>query len=211
MLTRPPRLLGACLVPLLAALLCGAAIGAAAGPKATLQRLNGSVDKLLRKKVTADSPEEKAIKNEVKLLAAELLDYGELTKRALGEHWDKMKPAVRTDFVATLKDLIERNYIKQLKTNLDYEVIYGEESLQGEEARVNSTVKIRTKGKSAEAIIEYRMLRKDGKWMVYDVVTDELSLVRNYRSQFQRIIGQSGYDGLLQRMKKKQAEQFAQE
>lgn len=188
-----------------------AATSSPGGPRATLLRLNGSVDKLLRKKVAAGSPEEKTIKNDVKQLAGELLDYGELTRRALGEHWDKMKPAQRTDFVATLKELIERNYIKQLKTNLDYDVSYGDEELKGEEAQVNSTVKIRTKGKSTEAIIEYRMVRKDGRWMVYDVVTDELSLVRNYRSQFQRIIGQSGYDGLLQRMKTKLKEQDSKE
>jgi phospholipid transport system substrate-binding protein len=180
-----------------------AALGAAAGPRATLQRLNGSVDRQLRKKLPAGSPEEGKVKDEVKQLAAELLDYGELTKRALGEHWDKLTPKQRADFVATLKDLIERNYVKQIRTNLDYEVSYGEEKLAGDEARVSSTVKVKTKGKVTEALIEYRMIRRDGRWMVYDVITDELSLVRNYRSQFQRIIGQAGYDGLLQRMKKK--------
>ncbi|MCS6916042.1 MAG: ABC transporter substrate-binding protein [Myxococcales bacterium] len=196
-----------CLAPwVLAVLLVGSTALAGpggTGPKATLQRLNGSVDRLLRKKVPPGSEEEKRIKNDVKQLAAELLDYGELTRRALGEHWDKMKPALRTDFVGTLRELIERNYVKQLRTNLDYDVLYGEEKIEGDEARVGSIVKVQTKGKISEAVIEYRMIRRDGKWMVYDVITDELSLVRNYRSQFQRIIAQQGYDGLLQRMKKK--------
>src|SRR5437667_397861 len=57
--------------------------------------------------------------------------------------------------------------------------------------------------KKTEALIEYLMLKTNERCMVYDVVTDELSLVRNYRSQFQRIIGQQGYPGLLERMKKK--------
>lgn len=199
---------------------------AALGPKATLQRLNGAVDKQLRQKTEPGSAEEKKSKEEVKQRASELLDYAELTKRALGEHWEKMPAAKRDEFVKTLQELIERNYIKQLRTNLDYEVSYGDEQIEQPaqpggkaEAKVTTTIKIATRGKSTSALIEYRMIRHDpaaaaaggakdaGQWMVYDVITDELSLVRNYRSQFQRIIASSGYDGLLSRMKTKLAEE----
>lgn len=197
-----------------------AAYAAAIGPKATLQRLNGAVDKLLRQKTESGSAEEKRIKEEIKERASELLDYAELTKRALGEHWEKMPPAKRDEFVVTLRQLIERNYIKQLRTNLEYEVTYGDEVVDqesgGKEARVSTTIKIATRGKSTTAPIEYRMIRHEaGKepqhWMVYDVVTDELSLVRNYRTQFVKIIGAQGYDGLLSRMKTKLAEELAAE
>src|SRR5437879_2752996 len=191
--------LAPCLLTCLLALAAPAGAAPGPGPKATLQRLNGEVDKLLRKKVAEGSPEETRIKNDVKKLAAELLDYTELARRAMGEHWDKLKPAQRKDFSATLRELIERNYVKQLRTNLNYQVIYGDEKIDGSEARVTTTVKIETKGRSTDALIEYRMLQSAGKWMVYDVITDELSLVRNYRSQFQRIIGQQGYDGLISR------------
>lgn len=189
-------------------LLATVAAAPAAGPKATLQRLNSDVDKRLRANPVPGSAEDTRIKNEVKEFASELLDYNELCKRALGEHWDKMPPAQRTDFVATLKELIERNYVKQLKTNLDYQVTYGDESIDGNEARVTTTIKIATKGKATEALIDYRMIKetagpKGERWMVYDVITDELSLVRNYRTQFQRIISGQGYDGLLTKMKTK--------
>lgn len=191
-------LLCLCLAPPLAR------AAAVAGPKATLQRLNGDVDKLLRKKVAAGSPEENQIKQEVKRLAAELLNYEELGKRALGEHWAKLTPKQQTDFIASFKELIERNYIKQLRTNLDYEVKYGEETQDGDEAKVTTTIKLQTKGKPTEALVEYRLLRGSaGRWTVYDVITDELSLVRNYRSQFKTIIGQQGYEGLIKRIKEK--------
>ena len=194
--------------PALLGTLPAAAAATASGPKSTLQRLNGDVDKRLRQKTVAGSAEDTRLKNEVKELASELLDYGELCKRALGEHWDKMPVAQRTDFVATLKELIERNYVKQLKTNLDYQVTYGDELIEGSEAKVTTNVKIATKGRATEALIEYRMINQAtgptaGKWMVYDVITDELSLVRNYRTQFQRIITGQGYDGLLNKMKTK--------
>jgi phospholipid transport system substrate-binding protein len=180
-----------------------AAAALPSGPKQTLQRLNSAEDKLLRAKTEPGSDEDKRVKNEIKQRASELLEYSELCKRALGEHWDKMTEKQRTEFVATLKDLIERNYVKQLRTNLDYEVSYGDEEVNGSEAKVLTTIKIRTKGKATDAAIEYRMIKTDHGWMVYDVITDELSLVRNYRSQFQRIIGQQGYDGLINKMKNK--------
>ncbi len=160
-------------------------------------------------KTEPGSAQEKSVKEEVRQRASELLDYTELCKRALGEHWGKMTPKQRTDFVDTLKELIERNYIKQLRTNLDYAVTYGDETREGAEARVTTTIKIATKGKSTSATIDYRMIQNGDSWMVYDVITDELSLVRNYRSQFQRLIASNGYDGLITRMKNKLAEEKA--
>lgn len=181
------------------------------GPKATLQKLNGDVDKLLRAKTVPGSDEEQRVKNEIKERASELLDYAELCKRALGEHWAKMPAKQRDEFVATLRDLIERNYVKQLRTNLDYDVKYGEEEITKDEAKVITTLKLQTKGKSTTATIDYRLIQHDKRWMVYDVITDELSLVRNYRSTFVRIINSSGYDGLLNKMKTKLTEERARD
>lgn len=181
------------------------------GPRATLQKLNGDVDKLLRAKTVPGSDEEQRVKNDIKQRASELLDYSELCKRALGEHWGKMPEKQRTEFVATLRDLIERNYVKQLRTNLDYDVKYGEEEITKDEAKVITTLKLQTKGKSTTATIDYRLIQHDKRWMVYDVITDELSLVRNYRSTFVRIINSSGYDGLLNKMKTKLTEERARD
>jgi phospholipid transport system substrate-binding protein len=189
-----------------------AATAVPASPKATLQRLNGSCERLLRMKTEPGSTEENRVKVEIKQFASELLDYTELCKRALGEHWAKMPEDKRLDFVATLKELIERNYIRQLRTNLDYVVNYGEESIDAKEAKVATALRLATKGKVTEVQIDYRLIQQpDGSWKVYDVITDELSLVRNYRTQFQRIIGGNNYDGLLSRMKSKLAEDKASE
>lgn len=186
-----------------------AAVTPASGPKATLMRLNGDVDKLLRKKTVAGSEDEKQTKQTIKERASELIDYTELGKRALNEQWAKLSAKQQTEFIDTFKELIERNYVKQLRTNLSYDVKYGDEVMEpaGSEAKVTTTIRIDTKGKATEALIEYRMLKHGDAWMVYDIITDELSLVRNYRSQFQRIMNGSGYDGLLTKMKTKLAEE----
>ena len=176
----------------------------AAGPMATLKQKNGEVDKLLRLKVDKGSPAEKKQKEDIKQLAAGLLDYDELSQRALAAHWDKLTPAQRTDFVATLKELIERNYVKQLRSNLDYQVQYKNEENGGAEATVTTVVKVKSPGKSTDAEIIYKMKKKDPDgWRVWDVVTDEVSLVRGYRTQFNKIITEQSYDALIKKMKSK--------
>jgi phospholipid transport system substrate-binding protein len=175
----------------------------AAGPMATLKQKNGEVDKLLRQKVDKGSPAEKKQKEEIKQLAAGLLDYDELSQRALAAHWDKLTPAQRTDFVSTLRELIERNYVKQLRSNLDYQVQYKNEENGGAEATVTTIVKVKSPGKSTDAEIIYKMKKDPDGWRVWDVVTDEVSLVRGYRTQFNKIITEQSYDALIKKMKSK--------
>jgi phospholipid transport system substrate-binding protein len=179
-------------------------------PLATLKAKNSEVDKLLRQKVEAGSAAEAKQKAEIKVLAASLLDYAELTKRAMAEHWDQINASQRAELVATLKELIERNYVKQIRSNLDYQIQYKDEKITGAEAQVMSIVKVKTKGKSTDAEIVYKLRKVSApegeKWLVWDVVTDEVSLMRNYKTQFHRIITESGFDELLRKMKKKLAE-----
>jgi phospholipid transport system substrate-binding protein len=186
------------------------AVPAPGSPTAVLKSKNGEVDRLLRQKVDPGSAAEAKQKAEIKVLAASLLDYAELTKRAMAEHWDQINAAQRAELVATLKELIERNYVKQIRSNLDYQIQYKDEKITGAEAQVLSIVKVKTKGKSTDAEIVYKLRKVSApegeKWLVWDVVTDEVSLMRNYKSQFHRIITESGFDELLRKMKKKLAE-----
>ena len=187
------------------------ALAAGMGPLATLKAKNGEVDRLLRQKVTTGSPEEKKVKDDIKSLAGTLFDYSELARRSLADHWTKLTPAQRTEFVSTLRELIERNYVKQLRTNLEYSVSYKNEEVSGAEATVTSIVKVKTQGKATDAEIVYKMKRPEAgaeqAWLVYDVITDEVSLVRNYRSQFGKIISEKSYDELIKKMKSKLHEQ----
>lgn len=183
-----------------------AAWAAASGPMATLKQKNGEVNKLLREKIAAGSPQEAKQKDEIKAMAAGLLDYEELSKRSLAQHWDKLTAAQRKDFVSTLRELIERNYVKQLRTNLDYQVLYKDEEVDGDSATVSTVVKVKSKGRDTDAEIIYKMHKVGSEWRVWDVVTDEVSLVRNYRTQFSKIITQQSYDALIKKMKNKLAE-----
>ena len=181
------------------------------GPMATLKQKNGDVDKLLRQKVEKGSPAEQKQKDDIKKMAAALLDYDELGKRSLAQHWTKLNPLQQKEFISTLRELIERNYVKQLRSNLDYQVQYKGEQVEGEDATVNTIVKVKSQGKNSDAEIVYKMRKipigAGPEWRVWDVITDEVSLVRNYRTQFNKIITEQGYDALIKKMKKKLAEQ----
>src|SRR5579884_1781224 len=173
-------------------------------PMAMLKRSNEEVRGILRQEKTgAASPEQKT---KIKKIVNGFLDYEELGKRSLATHWDKLSPGQRTEFVQVFRDLIEKNYVKQLRTNVDYQIEYKDEQVDADQATVHSIVKAERKGRSADTTVDYKLISKDGHWAVYDVITDDVSLLRNYRSQFGKIIDKDGFPALLAKMKKKLAE-----
>ena len=172
-------------------------------PMAALKAKNGEVEKILRQKVDKGTPQEKKQKDEIKSLAANLLDYDELGKRSLAQHWTKLNPLQQKEFISTLRELIERNYVKQLRSNLDYQVQYKGEETDDAQATVTTVVKVKSAGKSTDAEIIYKMKKSPDGWHVWDVITDEVSLVKNYRTQFNKIITEQSYDALIKKMKSK--------
>jgi phospholipid transport system substrate-binding protein len=178
--------------------------GATTTPLVTLQGTNNKVSALLKVAAAPGTPADQDRKAKIKAMAAGLFDYKELVKRAMADHWTTITPAQQDELVSTLKELIERKYVQQLKSNVDYKVKYGAEKVTGGDASVMTTLKVNTKGKSTDAEVEYKMHDKDGVWLVWDVITDETSLMRNYKGQFDRIIrNEGGYKELIKRMKDK--------
>lgn len=175
----------------------------------TLKAKNGEVDKLLRLKTEPKTAADSKRKEEIKTLASSLFDYSELVKQAMAAHWDKITAKQRDELVATMKGLIERKYVKDLKGNLDYQILYRDEKITGDQASVMSIVKVKRKGKSSDVEVEYKLRNVGDKWLVWDVINDEISQVRNYKSQFNRIITDSGFDELLRKMKSKLSEKDA--
>lgn len=169
----------------------------------TIKLRNAEVDRLLRQKIEKGTPAEQKRQAELRKLADTLLDYGELSQKALGLQWDKLTVPQQKEFVAVFQRLIERHYVKQLRSNLNYEVAWRGEQIEGSLATVTSIIKVKSGQSISDAQIVYKLKHSDGGWQVWDVVTDEMSLVRNYNTQFNKIISQKGYNELLRRMKQK--------
>ncbi len=170
-------------------------------PTDLLKQRNEQVERLLRQNPAKDSPEEKKQKDQIKQLAGEILDYQELAKLSLADHWNPLLPKQREEFVAAFREMLEKNYVKQIKNSLDYQVSYSDEQITADKARVKTIVKVKTQGKTTDAEIEYKMHKVGGTWMVWDIITDEVSLVRNYKTQFHKIITEQSYDKLLEKIR----------
>ena len=175
---------------------------ASSSPMAELKKSNDQLQKLLKKKYPEWSPEAEAQKADVKKLVGGFLDYRELARRALARHWDTVTPEERREFVDTLHELVERSYLRQVRGEANYSLKYSKEQKNGSEATVDATLATTSRGKKVTIAMNYKLIYKD-HWFVYDVVTDDQSMLENYRAEFNKIISKDGFDALLKRMKKK--------
>jgi phospholipid transport system substrate-binding protein len=183
---------------------------AGSSPMAELKKSNQQLDKVLQKNRPNWSPEAELQRAEVRKVVGGFLDYAELARRSLARHWDTLTPKQREEFVSTLRELVERSYLKQVHGNPTYTIKYDKEEKAGNEATVDATLLTTSRGKKVNIALEYKMLWKD-HWVVYDVLTDEQSMLENYRAEFNKIINKDGFDALLKRMKKKLDEKQQEE
>jgi phospholipid transport system substrate-binding protein len=168
-----------------------------------IRNANTRLRELLSQKVDKGSDAERKQATQITTEMRDLFDIGDLTRRALVDQWGKMTPAQRTAVVDTLRQIVERNYLSQLRSNLAYQIEYGGEEPRGEDVLVKTVVKAQRRGRAIEIPVEYLLHAEGDHWRAYDVVTDGVGLVDNYRSQFNRIIAKEGPGGLIARMKAK--------
>ena len=134
----------------------------------------------------------------VRKLAEEGFDMTETAKRALGRHWQARTPAEREDFTRLFTDFLENANLSKLSLYSGERVSYVGESIDGDLASVRA--KIQRKD-GPEVLVEARMLRRGDRWCIYDISVEGISMISNYRSQFNAIIQKSSYEQLVQRLR----------
>jgi phospholipid transport system substrate-binding protein len=134
----------------------------------------------------------------VRKVAVEIFDVTETAKRALGRHWNSRTPAEREEFIPLFADLLERTYINKVDLYGGERLAYTGETVDGEYAVVKA--KVVTKNRT-EVPVEAKLRLRGDRWLVYDIAVENISLIANYRSQFDRIIRQSSFQELLKRLK----------
>ena len=190
----------------LALLLAGLLAPAPVAAGAPSDQLKAQIDRVLK---LLDDPElkketrAKDRRTAVRKVANEIFDFNETARRSLGRHWQSRTPAERDEFVQLFSDLLERSYISRVELYGGEKIQFAGDSIEGDQAKVQT--RLVTKGGS-EIPIEYRMHRKGDRWLVYDVIIEGVSLVSNYRTQFNKIIQTSSYQELVRKMKTKQEE-----
>lgn len=178
---------------------------AVTGPGTTVVKAaNEAIAGHLKLKVKVGSPEEKALAAKVTSSLRGFLDIDQLGVRAMDEEWKKVKKAQQDEFLTLLRALIEDNYIRGLRSNLDYKVEYTGESTDPKGNTVVTTVvNAKRKGRPFTISVDYVLVKQGDTLRAFDIKTDGVSLVENYRSMFRKIIAKDGIDGLLNKMRKK--------
>ena len=143
----------------------------------------------------------KAKRDRVRAASDRMFDFTELSKRTLGQNWNKLSTEQRKDFVDLYKNLLSDTYEERIMAYSDEKVNFTKEvPLTEKTVEVQSAVVTKT----AETPIFYRMIKKEtGEWRVYDVVIEGVSLVSNYRTQFREIMANNPPEALLDALRKK--------
>ena len=148
-----------------------------------------------------------ALKNEVqtrrKMLRntlSERFDWEEMARLSLAGHWQGLTDEEKKEFVPLFTDLLERTYMNRLENYSGDKVTYDAERVKGNYSLVKVTI---FTDKQVEIPVVYKMKKKGPEWTIYDVSIEGVSLVNNYRQQFDSIILSSSYQGLVEKLKEK--------
>jgi phospholipid transport system substrate-binding protein len=136
-------------------------------------------------------------------IAGEIFDFNEISRRSLGRYWQPRTPAEREEFVRLFADLLERAYVSKLELYSGEKIEYAGEVPDGDV----TTVKTRIITKQGTPIpVDYRMFQQGGQWRAYDALIEGVSLVANYRNQFNAVIQRTSYEDLVKTLRTKAAE-----
>jgi phospholipid transport system substrate-binding protein len=176
----------------------------AGAPTDQLRQRVDQVVKLLDDPGLAQRPAER--RAQVRKVAESVFDYPDTARRALGPHWNPRSPEEKREFVRLFADVLDRGYISKIDQYQGEKVAYVGESIGGDEATVRTRI---TTKSGTDVPVDYRMHLKDGKWLVYDVIIEGVSLVANYRTQFNKVVQTEGFPTLVQKLQAKDAEPAA--
>ena len=174
-----------------------------AGPplEAVKSQINKILD-VLRDPSLKGEAGKKVKREKIRGVSENMFDYAELSRRTLGQNWNKLNAAQQKEFMGLYKKLLEDAYADKIITYTDEKVVFSKDSsLTEKTAEVQTTIMT----KKADIPINYRVILKGSEWKVYDVVIEGVSLVSNYRNQFSEILASKSPDGLIDTLRKKVA------
>ena len=160
-------------------------------------QLKGTIDKVI------EIVKDKSLKNDHQARRAALrktiderFNYRQMVMRSLAKNWDARSDQERREFIALFKSLLENSYANKLEAYRDEKINYLDEIIKGKYALIKTEVVRR----SSTIGVDYKLIQENGSWQVYDFVIEGVSMIRNYRSQFTKIIRRDSYEVLVQKL-----------
>lgn len=190
-------------VAIVALLLGGMPVRAGATPTEDVKETIARVLEVLQNPMVADGA---AIAKRRELLREALaprFDFKEMARRSLGTHWQG-QVARQQEFVSVFTDFVEHSYVSKIESLRDTKIIFVREHMDGGFAQVDTKI---VPSKGDDFPMSYRLHLVEGAWKIYDVVVENISLVENYRSQFNRILASATFDELLKKLQQKSSAQ----
>ena len=187
----------------LVALTCSFAFGSSSqpteAPTEAVRSTLSEVFRILEDETLKDPAKRIPRRHMLEEVIASHFDYTEMSKRALAANWIPLTAGERTEFVELFKRFLSDRYAEKIEGYSGQQVFYLSERIEGNYAEV------RTELRSSKVVVpmDYRLHIKDGTWHAYDLVADGVSLVKNYRSQFEKIIRSSSYQELVRRLRER--------
>mmetsp|Transcript_3234 Transcript_3234/g.1921 ORF Transcript_3234/g.1921 Transcript_3234/m.1921 type:complete len:197 (-) Transcript_3234:1901-2491(-) len=168
-----------------------------------IEKLKNSFDRCATEIKNLSNNDENAKKKQRKILwqiVNELFDFIEISKRTLGRNWNLFNPYEKKEFVEVFKKFLGNTYIDKIQSEYknEYFIYLGQEKIKEKKA----VVKTKLVRKDAEIYLNYNMIKQDNSWKIYDIQVEGLSLVKNYRSQFEKILFKRSPVQLIEKIKK---------
>ncbi len=180
---------------------------AAAGPQVQLKSSIDKVMLVLRDKTLKGDENRQLRREKIEEVIFLQFDMQRIAKFSLGRGWRSLNNTERDRFVDLFRQLLARSYIPTIDGYAGEKITYKREIIKGDKAEVQTVVV----SSSKEIPLNYKLKLSNGRWLIYDVIIENVSLVRNYRSQFDPIMKKEGFDGLIKRMEKRIAEAGAKD
>lgn len=174
-------------------------------PKASIEAtINAVLDTLKDKTLSAPANKEKR-RAKLRELIRSRFDFEEMAKRILARHWKDRTASEKKEFVSLFSELLETSYITKIEAYTNEKVTYDKETLNddGKTGIVKTTIMT----SNTDIPIDYKVIKKNNEWYIYDVIIEGVSFISTYRSQYEKIITSQSYAQLVQIMKDKLAEQ----
>lgn len=165
------------------------------------EQIRGTIDRsigILKDPALAAKDKKEERRDLLRKEIAPVFDFAEMAKRSLGPHWRGRTPEERNRFVTLFQKVLENSYLGKIESYHGEKIRYGKETVDGPYAEVKTLV---ITGKGDEIPVDYRMLEEEGKYRIYDVVIEGISLVANYRSQFNSILQNSSFGELMEKLR----------
>ena len=165
-----------------------------------MDSLKNTIDEII-KIVTDESlkNDKRARRGKIRRTIAKRFNYRQMVMRSLAKSWNDRTPQEREEFIQLFKKLLENSYARKIESYRDEKINYLNEIIKGNYAQVETEI-VRKDGNIA---VDYRLIKDNGSWKVYDFVIEGVSMIRNYRSQFSRIIQKDSYNELVKKLSAK--------